>query len=69
MQTQKPTQPLTHCNHHDPFIKGYQDAVHNAINITAYDASFLYKQGFEAGCEDMRMGATLKGKVVNESEW
>lgn len=46
----------------EQYILGYQDAVHNAINITAYDSSPHYQKGFSDGCEDMRLGESLCGE-------
>jgi len=49
---------------HD-YTRGYQDAVHGAINIHAYDTSKEYQKGFDAGCLDVRECEALYG----EPEW
>ena len=47
------------------YTRGYQDAVHGAINIHAYDTSKEYQKGFDAGCLDVRECEALYG----EPEW
>jgi len=44
------------------YTRGYQDAVHGAINIHAYDTCKEYQKGFEAGCMDIRECETIHGK-------
>jgi hypothetical protein len=36
------------------YIRGYQDAVNNKINIHAYDTCKQYQKGFDAGCMDVK---------------
>ena len=44
------------------YTRGYQDAVHGAINIQAYDTSKEYQKGFDAGCMDVRECEALNGE-------
>ena len=44
------------------YTRGYQDAVHGAINIHAYDTCKEYQKGFEAGCMDVRECEALNGE-------
>jgi len=44
------------------YTRGYQDAVHGAINIHAYDTCKEYQKGFDAGCMDVRECETLDGE-------
>ena len=46
------------------YIRGYQDAVNNKINIHAYDTCKEYQKGFDAGCMDVREGEALSGAVA-----
>jgi hypothetical protein len=44
------------------YTRGYQDAVHGAINIHAYDTCKEYQKGFDAGCMDVRECEALNGE-------
>jgi hypothetical protein len=44
------------------YTQGYQDAVHGAINIQAYDSCKEYQKGFDAGCMDVRECEALNGE-------
>jgi hypothetical protein len=57
--------PLIHTPIPPDYTRGYQDAVHGAINIHAYDTSKEYQKGFDAGCLDVRECEAIYG----EPEW
>ena len=57
--------PATPAPNYTPtdYTYGYQDAVHGAINIHAYDTSKEYQKGFDAGCMDVREMEALYGEA------